>query len=270
MILPELGAVALIEDEDDAFVLQDFQQLLVGGLVVLLPLLVALAGLIQREAELLNGGDDDLVGVVLGKQAADEGGGVGVFLNAAFLEAVELLPRLAVEVFAVHDEDALVNGIVFLQQRGGLEGGECLAAAGGVPDEAVAIIIINALHHVLHGIDLIRPHDHELLLGGDEHHVAADGPAEVALFQEALGELTEMANLPVGLVRELIDGQEALVGIEGEMAGVVVGEVEGLVAIADDEELEEAEERLGVAVAGIVLVFDDLLHGPAGIHAEGL
>ena len=78
-----------------------------------------------------------------------------------------------------------------------------------------------------------------------------------------------MGDLRVVLIRELIDGQEALVGIEGEVAGVVVGEVEGLVAIADDEELEETEEGLGVAVAGIVLVFDDLLHGPAGIHAQG-
>ncbi len=52
------------------------------------------------------------------------------------------------------------------------------------------------------------------------------------------------------------------------MAGVVVREVESLVAIADDEELEEAEERLGVAVAGIVLVIDDLLHGFARIDAQ--
>jgi hypothetical protein len=69
--------------------------------------------------------------------------------------------------------------------------------------------------------------------------------------------------LLVVLVGELIDGQEALVGIEGEVAGVVVGEVVGAVAVADDEELHEAEQRLGVAVAGVVLVFDDLLHGPA-------
>ena len=68
---------------------------------------------------------------------------------------------------------------------------------------------------------------------------------------------------------ELVDGQEALVGVEGEVAGVVVGEVAGLGAVADDEELDEAEKRLGVAVAGVVLVFDDLLHGPARADAEG-
>jgi hypothetical protein len=54
------------------------------------------------------------------------------------------------------------------------------------------------------------------------------------------------------------------------VAGVVVGEVVGLGAVADDEELEEAEQRLGVAVAGVVLVIDDLLHGPARADAEGL
>ena len=42
------------------------------------------------------------------------------------------------------------------------------------------------------------------------------------------------------------------------------------VAVADDEELDEAEQRTGVAVAGIVLVFDDLLHGAARVDAEGL
>lgn len=112
--------------------------------------------------------------------------------------------------------------------------------------------------------------EEELLLADDEHHVATDGAAKVALFQEALGEGIEVGDLGVVLVRELIDGQEALVGIEGEVAGVVVREVVGAVAVADDEDLHEAEQRLRVAVAGVVLVFDDLLHGPAGIHAEGL
>ena len=67
----------------------------------------------------------------------------------------------------------------------------------------------------------------------------------------------------------LVDGQKTLVGVEGEVAGVVVGEVVGAVAVGDDEELHEAEERAGVAVAGVVLVFDDLLDGAAGVDAEG-
>ena len=156
VVLAELRAVAFVEDEDDALVAQRFELLLVGGLAVLFPLLVALAVFIQREAELLDGGDDDLVGVVVGEQAAHEGGGVGVFLDAAFLEAVELLARLAVEVLAVHDEEAFVDVRVVLEQGGGLEGGERLAAAGGVPDVAVAAVLVDAVHDGLDGIDLIR------------------------------------------------------------------------------------------------------------------
>ena len=68
----------------------------------------------------------------------------------------------------------------------------------------------------------------------------------------------------------LVDGQKALVGIEGEVAGVVVGEVVGAVAVGDDEELHEAQERARVAVAGIVLVVDDLLDGAARVDAERL
>jgi hypothetical protein len=51
--------------------------------------------------------------------------------------------------------------------------------------------------------------------------------------------------------------------------GVIVREVVGAVAVADDEDLEEAEKRLSVAVAGVILVIDDLLHGPAGADPEG-
>ncbi len=160
--------------------------------------------------------------------------------------------------------------LVFLEQGCGLEGGERLATAGGVPDVAVAVVIIDARDHVLHGIDLIGPHDHELLLAGDEHHVAADGAAEVTFFQESVGEGVELGDLPVFLVGELINGQKFLIGIEGEVVFVVVGEVIGAVAVADDEELHEAEQRLGVAIAGIVLVFDNLLHRLFGIHAERL
>ena len=69
-----------------------------------------------------------------------------------------------------------------------------------------AVVVINALHHELQGIDLMRPHDHELLLTGEQHHAAADGPAEVAFFQEALREGGEVGDLLVVLGGELIDG----------------------------------------------------------------
>ena len=114
----------------------------------------------------------------------------------------------------------------------------------------------------LDGVDLVRPHHQQLLLAGDQHHVAADHLAQRALGEEGFGEVVEMGDLRVVLVGELVDGQEALVGVEAEVAGVVVGEVPGVAAVADDEELHEAEQRLGVAVAGVVLVVDDLLAWP--------
>jgi hypothetical protein len=87
---------------------------------------------------------------------------------------------------------------------------------------------------------LVGPHDHELLLSSEQNHVAANGPAEVALLQEALRELVEMGDLAVVLGGEFVDGQEALVSVEGKVAGVVVREVVGAVAVADDEELKQS------------------------------
>jgi len=115
-----------------------------------------------------------------------------------------------------------------------------------------------------------RPWDHQkLLLACNEYHVAADRLPKGAFDEEGLGEAIEVGDLFVVHLGELIDGEEALLGIESEVAGVVVGEVPGLGAVADYEELEEAEKRLGVAVAGVVLVIDDLLHGSARADAEG-
>ncbi len=270
MVLTKLRPVAFIKDEDDAFVFQRCEKFLVGGLAASRPLLVAFAPFIQCEAQFLDGRDDDLVGVIFRKQTSHEGRSVGVFLDAAFLEAVELFPCLAVEILAVHDEDAFLDAVVLLEQRGSLEGGERLAAAGRVPDVSVAAVVVDALHNLLHGIDLIGPHDHQLLFADHEDHVAADGSAEVAFFKESLREGVEVGDLLVVLVRELVYGQESLFGIECKVAGVVVGEIERPVPITDDEELHEAEQRFGVTVAGVVLVLDDLLHGPARTNAEGL
>ena len=54
------------------------------------------------------------------------------------------------------------------------------------------------------------------------------------------------------------------------MPRVVVGEVPRVRAVADDEELDEAEKRLGVSVTGVVLVVDDLLHRPPGADPKRL
>ena len=104
MVVAELGAVAFVEDEDDALVSQRLQLLFVGRLGVLFLLLVPLAVFVQRQTELLDGGDDHLVGIVIREDASHQSAGVGVFLDTAFLEFVELLARLPVEILAVHYE----------------------------------------------------------------------------------------------------------------------------------------------------------------------
>ncbi len=74
-----------------------------------------LAVLVEGKPELLDGRDDDLVRVVVGLEAADKRRSVGVFLDAVFLESVELLAGLAVEVLAVDDEQTLVDALVGLE-----------------------------------------------------------------------------------------------------------------------------------------------------------
>ena len=217
---------------------------------------------VESEPELLDRRDDDLVRVVVGQEAADKCRGVGVFLDAVLLEPVKLLAGLAIEVLAIDDEKALVDAVVVLEECRGLEGGERLARAGRVPDVAVATVLVDAVDDRLDGVDLIRAHHQELLLARDKDHVIADHLAKRALDEEPIGEVVEVGDLGVVLGRELVDRKEPLVSVEGEMPRVVVCEVPSVRAIADDEELDEAEQRLGVSVTGVVLVVDDLLHRP--------
>ena len=270
MVVAELRAVALVEDEDDALVAQRFQLVGVAGQPAFLAVPVALAVFVQRQPELLDGADDDLVGPLARKHAAHQRAGVGVLLDAALLEAVELLAGLAIQILAVHHKQALFDGRVGLEQGGGLEAGQRLAAAGGVPDVAIAEVLVDALDDVLDRVDLVRPHHQQLLLAGHQHHVAADHLAQRALGQERLGEGVDAVDLAVVRRGVLVDRQEALVRVEGEVARVVVGEVVGEIAVADHEQLDEAQQRAHVAVAGVVLVLDDLLDRPARVDAERL
>ena len=198
---------------------------------------------------------DDLVGVIVREQAAHQGFGVGVLLDTAFLKLVEFLARLPVEVLAVDHEQAFVDVRVVLEQRGGLERGERFATAGGVPDVAVATALVDAVHDGLHGINLVWPHHQQLLFARHQHHVAADHLAQRAFGEEALGKGIEVGDLLVVLGGELIDGQEAFVGVEAEMAGVVVGEVPGVGSVANDKELEGD----GAKNVGLV-IFSDTFH----------
>ena len=243
VVFAELGAVTFVKNENHALFAKWFQPFLV----------VAFAAAIEGEAELLDGGNDYFIGVVIGEQPLHQGFSIGVFFDAVLLKAVEFLSRLPVEIFAVHHEKTFVNIRIILEQGGGLEGGECFAAAGGVPDVTVAAVLVNALHDGLDSIDLVRPHHHQLLLAGHKHHVAADHFAQRAFGKELLGEAVEMGDLLVVFTGKLVERQITFVGIEGEVAVIVIGEVPGIGAVADDEELQEAEQCSGVTVAGSFL-----------------
>lgn len=53
------------------------------------------------------------------------------------------------------------------------------------------------------------------------------------------------------------------------MLAIVVGKVVGVGPVADNEELHETQQGVGIAVAGLSLVIDDLLHGPARADIQG-
>ena len=121
----------------------------------------------ECQAEFLNGGYDNLVGVIVGQQAVYQSLGIGVFFNAAFLETVEFLTGLAVEVFSIYNKQAFVDVGIIFKQGWGFEGGQCFAGTGGVPNIAVATIFMNAVHNGFDGVNLVRTHHQQFLFAGN-------------------------------------------------------------------------------------------------------
>jgi len=214
----------------------------------------------------LNGGHDNLVGVIIRQKPPDERSGVGVFFDALRLEAVELFARLPVEVFAInHEQDFLYVGVVF-EQGGGLERGECFSAAGGVPYIAVATVFFDGVDDGFDRVNLVRPHHHHFFFGLHQHHVLADHLREGALAQEGLGELEKVGYLFIFRIGPAVDGQVLGVGVERKVLVVVVGEIQSIAAVANDKQLHKGHQRVLVAVARVFLVFRNLLHGPTGAY----
>ena len=156
--VPELAAVALVEDEDHVPG--------VDGVLAVAP---------HEVGELLDRGDDDARIRVVDLPAQLVGGLVRG--DRPVGEAVVLLDGLVVQVLAVDDEDDLVDPLHPGGQLGGLEGGEGLARAGGVPDVAAAghgagLLVgrrrEDPLEDRLGRGDLVGPHDQQLLRGGED------------------------------------------------------------------------------------------------------
>ena len=251
VILTELAAVTFVEDEDDAFVSQALQALVK----------LVLVGRIQGDAELLDGCNNDLVGIVGAFQATYEGCGVCVLFDAAFLEFVEFITGLLVEILAVHDEDTFLNVTVVFEQGRGLETGEGLAAAGGMPDVAVLVVFRDTVNDAFNSINLVGTHNKNLLLCLHEHHITANEAAEGALGEHHVGEFEEFRNFVVALVGCVIDGKIVIGSVEVKVLVVVIGKVHSVAAaVADDEELHETHQRIGVAVTAVLLVADNLFN----------
>ena len=257
VVITKLGAVALVKNKHHALIPQGFQALFVVAGVV---------G-IEGKAQFLNGGDDNLVGVIVGKQALHQRSRVGVGLNTAFLKAVELFTRLAVKVFAVNHKQTLFYVRVVFEQGGCLKGRQRLAAACGVPDVAVPTVLVNTVHNGLDGIYLVGPHDHQLLLAGHKHHIAADHLCQRTFCQEVVCKAVKLGDFFVVVSSELVQRQKTFIRIKTEMAAVIVGKVPRIAHVADNEKLQKTEQRFAVAIAVVVFILHDLLHGPA--RADG-
>ena len=225
VVIAKLRTVTFVKNEHHALVAQRFQAFLV---------VAGVAG-IEGKPQFLNGGDDDLVGVIIGKQPLHQRSRVGVGLNTAFLKAIELFPRLTVKVFAVNHKQTLFYVRVVFEQGGRLKGSQRFAAACGVPDIAVAAVLVNAVHNGLDGIYLIRAHNHELLFAGHQHHIAADHLCQRTFGQKIVCKTVKLGDFFVVVSGKLIERQKAFIRIKTEMAVVIVGKIPCVAHVADNE-----------------------------------
>ena len=266
--IPELAAVTFVKDQ--------YHMALVDrvGRIFL-----------DEGGQLLDGGNDDAgVGVL---QLALEHGGGGVAVGGALLEAVVFLHGLVVQVLAVHHKENLVYVGQLAGQTGGLEGGQRLAAAGGVPDVAAALlgtvgfVVVgngDAVEDALGGGDLVGPHDHEHILGGEDAVPGQDVEQGVP-SKEGAGKVHQIGQDLVLCVRPEGGELEAVAGLGlfvaaglGLADGIEpggVGVVFGVGAVGDDEDLHILKQA-AARPEGVPLVAVDLVEGFPDGHAPAL
>lgn len=240
---------------------------------------------LDEGGQLLDGGDDD-AGVRVLELTLEHGGG-GVAVGGAFLEAVVFLHGLVVQVFAVHHKENLVYVGQLTGQTGGFEGGQGLAAAGGVPDVAAAIpgaeglVVVgngDAVEDALCGGDLVGPHDHEHILGGEDTVPGQDVEQGVP-GKEGTGKVHQIRQNLVLCVRPEGGKLEAVAGLGlfvaaglGFADGIEPGGVRvvfGVGAVGDDEDLHILKQA-AARPEGVPLVAVDLVEGFPDGHAPAL
>ena len=149
--ISELAAVALVEDDDK-----------------MLPERRVAFVFAHKNIKLLDRRDDDPRVRVF--HLPLQNGGAGVTVRRALFKAVVFLHRLIIQVFAVYDEQHLVDVRQLRRQLRGLERCERLAASRRVPDVAArldaAVLLVgrgdfDAIENSLCRRDLIRAHDEQ-------------------------------------------------------------------------------------------------------------
>ena len=157
----KLAAVALVEDDDK-----------------MLPERRVAFVFAHKNIKLLDRRDDDPRVRVF--HLPLQNGGAGVTVRRALFKAVVFLHRLIIQVFAVYDEQHLVDIRQLRRQLRGLERRERLAASRRVPDVAArldaAVLLVgcgdfDAIENSLCRRDLIRAHDEQQIFRR-EHAVA--------------------------------------------------------------------------------------------------
>ena len=161
-------------------------------------------------------------------------------------------------------------------QTGRLEGGQRLAAAGGVPDVAAALdgpvllVVVGDLDAVqdpLGGGDLIRPHDHQHIFRG-KNTVPSQHIQNGVLGEEGAGKVNEIGNHLIAGVRPKGGKLKTVAGLllfrfaggcltDGIEAGTV-GVVLGVGTVGDHENLHILKES-APRPEGIPLVAVDLV-----------
>ncbi len=173
----KLGAVALVEYEDD-----------VAG-VDFMPLIGS-----YKVGELLNGRDDDFRVRILQLLLQNRGGSVGV--GRTFFKPVVFTHGLVVKVFAVNNEEDLVDALHFGSQLRGFERGKRLPRSGGVPNVAAGFggaqrLVVSGdggfQKNALSRNDLVGPHREQHAVRG-QHTVPGEDVQQGVLGEERLGE----------------------------------------------------------------------------------
>ncbi len=268
MHVPELAAVAFVEDDDD-----------VCGVGRVLRVFFAEGG------KLLNSRDNDFSLGVAHLTLEHGGGRVGV--GRALFEPVVFLHGLVVQVLAVDDKEHLVDVGQLGREARGLERGQGFARAGRVPDVAAAgdgavlFVVVgdfDAVQYPLGGRDLVRAHDHQDVFGRQDAVPGQDVEQGVAR-EERPREVEQVRDDGVARVGPVGRELEAVAGLglfplprAALFDGVVPGGI-GVVfrvgAIGDHENLDVLKKS-GAGPEGVALVALNLVEGLADRHAPAL